>query len=72
MSALKEDLIREIQGITDEKVLASIQNLLHSVEDATRYIKVNEEQRSAFKEAKGEYQKGDFHSTDELFDDLND
>lgn len=70
MATLKENLIKEIQQINDDRVLASIQNLIYSVEDATRYIQVNDEQKMAFKEARQEYKKGNFHSTDDLFNEL--
>ncbi|MGB4773801.1 MAG: hypothetical protein WBP45_01395 [Daejeonella sp.] len=70
MATLKESLIKEIQQIDDDRILESIQNLIHSLEDATRYIQVNDEQRIAFEEARQEYKKGNFHSTDDLFNEL--
>ena len=70
MGTLKEILIKEIQQINDDEILASIHNLIHSVEDATRYIQINEEQKVAFEEARREYGKGNFHSSDDLFNDL--
>lgn len=72
MATLKENLIREIQEINDDSVLESIQNLIHSVEDASRFIKINDEQKIAFQEATEEYKKGNFHSTDEMFNELLD
>ena len=35
-----------------------------------QYIRVNDEQKAAFEEARSEYKKGNFHSTDDLSDDL--
>jgi predicted house-cleaning noncanonical NTP pyrophosphatase (MazG superfamily) len=70
MATLKENLIKEIQEINDDRVLESIRNLVHSVEDATRYIQVNDEQKVAFEEAREDYKKGTFDSTDGLFNEL--
>lgn len=70
MATLKESLIKEIREIDDQRVLESIWNLIHSLEDASSYIHINDEQKTAFKEAKTEYNKGNFHSTDDLFNDL--
>lgn len=72
MATLKENLIREIQEINDDSILRSIQNLIHSVVDASRFIEVNDEQKIAFQEAKKEYGKGNFQSSDELFNELLD
>ena len=41
MATLKESLINEIHDINDDRVLKSIQNLIHTVEDATKYIQTN-------------------------------
>ena len=70
MATLKENLIKEIQEIDDDRILESIQNLIHSVKDVTSYIQVNDEQKAAFEEARSEYKKGNFHSTDDLFNEL--
>ena len=70
MATLKENLIKEIQEINDERVLASLQGLIHSVKDASSYIHVSEEQKAAFEEAGNEYKKGSFHKTDDLSDDV--
>lgn len=67
MATLKESLINEIQDINDDRVLKSIQNLIHTLEDATKYIQTNDEQKAAFEEARKEYKKGNFYSTDDLF-----
>ena len=69
MATLKENLIKEIQEIDDDKVLESIQALIHRVKDATDYIHVNDEQKAAIQEARSEYKKENFHS-DELFDNM--
>ena len=61
MSSLKENIIKEIQEINDEKVLRSIQNLIHNVEDATNQIRINNEQRIAFEDAHRD-KKGNSHS----------
>ncbi|MDO8994779.1 hypothetical protein [Daejeonella sp.] len=68
MATLKENLIKEILEINDSRVLESIRNLINSIEEESRFIRTNDEQKDAFKEAKTEYSKGNFHSTDELFD----
>jgi len=67
MATLKENLIKEILEINDGRVLESIRNLIHSIEEESRFIRINNEQKDAFKEAKTEYNKGNFHSTDDLF-----
>ena len=70
MATLKENLIKEIQEIDDDRILESIQNLIHSVKDVASYIQINDEQKAAFEEARSEYKKGNFHSTDDLFNEL--
>ena len=70
MATFKENLIKEIQEIDDDRILEGIQNLIHSVKDVTSYIQVNDEQKAAFEEARSEYKKGNFHSTDDLFNEL--
>ncbi|HQT24524.1 MAG: hypothetical protein B7X86_16120 [Sphingobacteriales bacterium 17-39-43] len=67
MATLKENLIKEILEINDSRVLESIRNLINSIEEESRFIRTNDEQKDALKEAKAEYDKGNFHSTDELF-----
>ena len=69
MSSLKENIIKEIQEINDEKVLRSIQNLIHNVEVATNQIRINNEERIAFEDARKDYKKGDSHSTEGLITD---
>ena len=69
MSTLKENIIKEILEINDERVLRSIQNLIHKVEDATKHIQINNQQKIAFEEPRKDHKKGDFHSADDLFND---
>lgn len=57
---MKESLIEDILEINDSRVLESIRNLIHSVEEESRFIRINDEQKAAFKEAKTEYNKGIF------------
>ena len=70
MATLKENLIKEILEINDSRVLESIRNLIHSIDEESRFIRINNEQKDAFKEAKTEYEKGNFHSTDDLFNEF--
>jgi hypothetical protein len=58
MATLKENLIKEILEIND------------SIEEESRFIRINNEQKEAFKEAKTEYNKGNFHSTDDIFNEF--
>lgn len=60
MATLKENLIKEILEINDSRVLESIRNLIHSIEEESRFIGINNEQKDAFKEAKTECEKGIF------------
>ena len=71
MATLKENLIKEILKINDSRVLESIRNLIHSVVEESKFIQINDEQKAAFKEARQEYKKSNFHSTDNLFEDLS-
>ena len=68
MSTLKENIIKEILEINDERVLRSIQNLIHKVEDATKHIQINNEQKTALKDARKDHVE-DFHLANDLFND---
>lgn len=70
MATLKENLIKEILEINDSRVLESIRNLINSIVEESRFIRTNDEQKDAFKEAKSEYEKGNFLSKDDLFNEL--
>ena len=52
MATLKENLIKEILEINDSRVLESIRNLIHSIEEESGVFRTNNEQKDAFKEAK--------------------
>lgn len=64
MAAVKECIIKEIN---DEKILLNSYNLLHSMHDVNSYIQANDAQKNAVAEARAEYKKGNFTSTDDLF-----
>jgi hypothetical protein len=70
MATLKENLIKEILEINDSRVLESIRNLIHSIEEESGVFRTNNEQKDAFKEAKTEYEKGNFHTKDDLFNEF--
>lgn len=70
MSTVKENIIKEIQEINNERLLPSIQSLLHSIREADRHIETNSEQKNAVEEARAQYSKGNYLSTDDLFNEL--
>jgi hypothetical protein len=71
MPTVKENIIKEIQSITNEDILLSLQNLIHSMRDAEGYIELNPEQKNAIEEGIEDYKNGRFLSTDDLFNDLD-
>ncbi|MBC7913145.1 MAG: hypothetical protein H7Y07_03385 [Pyrinomonadaceae bacterium] len=70
MPSVKENIIKEIQGIDDENLLIEFQKLLHNMQDKKQVLYLNDEQSANIQEAREDYIAGRHQSTNNLFGDL--
>lgn len=70
MPSVKEKIIQEIQNMNDEDLLKEVYTVFQDIEAVKQKIILNKEQISNIQEAREDYKKGRFHSTDDLFKDL--
>ncbi len=72
MSSIKEKIIKGIQNIDNEELLEEVYTLLQDIQETKRIVYLNPEQKALIEEARIDYSKGRYYTTDQAFKDLLD
>lgn len=70
MATVKEKILSDIQNITDEELLKQVYVVLQDLQGVSAAITLNRDQIANIQEARSDYKKGKYYSTDRLFNDL--
>lgn len=70
MSILKEKIIQEIEGISDENVLDNLHYVLQNINSKKPIIILSDEQKAKIAQGEKDYLEGRFYTTDELFNEI--
>ena len=72
MPRVKEKIIKGIQNIDNEELLQEVYTLLQDIQETKQIINLNPDQKALIEEARIDYGKGHFYTTEEAFKDLLD
>ena len=67
MSSVKEKIIRGIQNIDNEELLQEVYTLLQDIQETKQIISLNPEQKALIEEARIDYNKGRYYTTEQVF-----
>lgn len=70
MTSVKEKIIKGIQDIDNEELLQEVYILLQDIKETKQVIELNAEQKLLVEQARKDYKRGHFYSTEETFKDL--
>ncbi|RYE21240.1 MAG: hypothetical protein EOP42_26170 [Sphingobacteriaceae bacterium] len=72
MVNVKEEIVKQIEDISDESVLIKIHQLIQNISSSHKIYILSPEQKASIEQGIKDYEEGRFYTTDELFDDLID
>ena len=72
MPSIKEKIISGIQNIDNEELLQEVYVLLQDIQETKQIIQLNAEQKALIEEARNDYSKGRYFTTDQVFKELLD
>ena len=70
MVNVKEEIVKQIEDISDESVLIKIHQLIQNISFSHKVYILSPEQKSSIEQGIKDYEEGRFYTTDELFDEL--
>lgn len=72
MASIKQKVLDRINQIDDDELLKDVYKLLYGMQETRKVLRMNDEQRNMVQEGLADYERGDFHSTEDLFRELLD